>query len=93
MLEVDAGKKDMVDDILSDDLISRQTTYVREGSSLGFKEGVLYVMVEGSEEAVERTIDLFEDEGVEPSSEREEVRKKIKEEDEAAAQGIGTVFG
>jgi len=93
VLEVEAEKKDVIDDILSDDLISKQNTKVREGSSLGFKEGVSYVMVEGSEEAVERAIELFKDEEIEPAENREEIRQKIKEEGEAAAEGMGTVFG
>ena len=93
VLEVEAEKKDIIDDILSDDLISKQNTNVRDGSSLGFKDDVSYVMVEGKEEAVERAVELFKEEGVEPAENREEVREKIKEEGEAAAEGIGTVFG
>ncbi len=93
VFEVVSGKKDVMDDILSDDLISKQNTNVREGSSLGFKEGVTYAMVEGTEEAVEKAIEMFEEEGIEPAENREEVKEKIKEEGEAAAQGIGTVFG
>lgn len=93
VFEADTEKKDIVDDILSDDLISRQNTYVRDGSTLGFKENVLYVMVEGSEESVEKARDMFDDEKIETSDNSEEVKDKLKEEDEAAAQGIGTVFG
>ncbi|MEF8832039.1 MAG: hypothetical protein V5A66_00800 [Candidatus Thermoplasmatota archaeon] len=93
VLEVEAKKKDVIDDILSDDLISKQNTNVRDGSSLGFKEGVSYVMVEGKEEAVEKAVDLFKEEDVEPAENSDEVREKIKEEGEAAAEGIGTVFG
>ncbi len=93
VLEVTAEKKDIIDDILSDDLISKQNTSVRDGGTLGFKENVSYVMIEGNEEAVEKAVKMFEDEDVEPAENSEEIRKKIKEEDEAAAQGIGTVFG
>jgi len=93
VLEVKAKKKDVIDDILADDLISKQNTNVRDGGSLGFKEGVSYVMIEGSEEAVEKAVELFKEEGIEPAENREEVREKIKEEGEAAAEGIGTVFG
>ncbi len=93
VFEVESGKKDIIDDILSDDLISKQNTTVRDGSSLGFKEGITYAMVEGSEEAVEKAIEMFEDEGIEAAENGEEVKEKIKEEGEAAAQGIGTVFG
>jgi len=93
VLEVEAEKKDVIDDILADDLISKQNTNVRDGESLGFKEGVSYVMIEGNEEAVEKAVELFKEKGVEPAENREKVKEKIKEEGEAAAQGIGTVFG
>ncbi|MFP3871313.1 MAG: hypothetical protein ACOC55_00730 [Candidatus Natronoplasma sp.] len=93
VFEVKSEKKDIVGDILSDDLISKQNTDVKEGSSLGFKEEVTYVMVEGEEEAVEKARELFEEEGVEAAENADEVRDKIKEEEEAAAHGVGTVFG
>lgn len=93
VFEVESEKKDFVGDILSDDLISRQNTNVKEGDSLGFKEDVTYVMVEGKEEAVEKAKDLFKEEGIDVAENKEEVRDKIKEEEEAAAQGVGTVFG
>ncbi len=82
VFEVVSGKKDVMDDILSDDLISKQNTNVREGSSLGFKEGVTYAMVEGTEEAVEKAIEMFEEEGIEPAENREEVKEKLEKKPE-----------
>ncbi|MBS3816394.1 MAG: hypothetical protein KGY76_02395 [Candidatus Thermoplasmatota archaeon] len=93
VFEVGSGKSDLINDILSDDLISRQNTNVRDGASLGFKEDVTYVMVEGKEEAVEKARDLFKEEEVQVAENREEIKEKFKEEGEAAAEGIGTVFG
>ncbi|MEF8874188.1 MAG: hypothetical protein V5A88_05900 [Candidatus Thermoplasmatota archaeon] len=93
VFEVESEKKDVIGDILSDDLISRQNTNVKEGDSLGFKEDVTYVMVEGKEKAVEKARELFEEECIDTAENKEEVRDKIKEEEEAAAQGVGTVFG
>ncbi len=93
VFEVGSEKSDVISDILSDDLISRQNSKVRDGESFGFKENVTYVMVEGKEEAVEKAKDLFEEEGVEVAENREEVKEKFEEEDQAAAEGVGTVFG
>lgn len=90
---VDSEKKDIMDEIISDDLISRQTTSVRDGKSLGFEEDVFYALIEGSEEAIERAKELFSDEGIETADNSEEIKEAIKKEDEAAAQGMGTVFG
>ncbi len=93
VFEVVSEKKAVIGDILGDDLISRQNTDVKEGDSLGFKEDLTYVMVEGEEEAVEKARELFEEEGIDIADNKEEVREKIKEEEEAAAHGVGTVFG
>ncbi len=90
---VDSDKKDAMNEIISDDLISRQTTSVRDGKSLGFKEDVFYALIEGSEEAIERATELFTEEDIEKAENAEEVKEAIKKEDEAAAQGMGTVFG
>jgi len=93
VFEVDSEKFDLIQDVLSDELVSRQTTSIRDGKSLGMREDVNYFMVEGSEEAVEKAIGLFSEEGVEQAENAEEVKKAIEEEDQAAAQGMGTVFG
>ena len=93
VFEVSSEKSKVMGEILSDDLISRQNTNIRDGESLGFKENVTYVMVEGKEEAVERAKKLFEEEGIDVAENREEVKDKFKEEGQAAAQGVGTVFG
>ncbi len=93
VFEVDSDKFELIQDVLSDELVSRQTTSIRDGKSLGMKEDVNYFLVEGSEEAVERAVELFSEEGIEKAENAEEVKKAIEKEDEAAAQGMGTVFG
>ncbi|MGM0509757.1 MAG: hypothetical protein ACQESD_01335 [Thermoplasmatota archaeon] len=93
VLEVEKDKTDVIPDIIADDLISRQTTSVRDGASLGMKEDYTYVMIEGSEEAIEKGKELFSEEDVEEAEDPEEVYEAIKKEDEKAAEGMGTVFG
>ena len=93
VFEVDLDKDEIISDVISDDLVSRQTTSVRDGRSLGFDEDMKYVMVEGSEEAVEKAKELFSEHDVSESGQAKEIREAIKEEDESAAEGIGTVFG
>ncbi len=92
VFEVESEKISVIEDILSDDLISRQNTDVKEGESLGFKD-ITYVMVEGKEKAVKKARELFEEEGIKVAENKDEVREKIKEEEEAAAEGVGVVFG
>lgn len=93
VFEVDSEKFDLIQDVLSDELVSRQTTSIRDGKSLGLKDDVNYFMVEGIEEAIDRATELFEQEGIEKAENADEVKKTIEKEDEAAAQGMGTVFG
>lgn len=93
VFEVESEKFDLIQDVLSDELVSRQTTSIRDGKSLGMDEDVNYFLVEGSKEAVKRAEELFEEEGIEKAENAEEVKAAIEKEDEAAAQGMGTVFG
>ncbi len=93
IFKVPADKKDVVPKILSDEMISRQSTSVRDGDSLGFDEDVTYVLIEGSEEAVEKAEEMFGEEEVEALEDKEEVYDAIKKADEDAAAGVGTIFG
>lgn len=93
VFEIELDKDDIIPEVIEDDLISRQTTSVRDGKSLGFDENLKYVMVEGSEEATEKAKKLFSEHDVEESDDAEKVKEAIKKEDESAAEGIGTVFG
>ncbi|MFO7792205.1 MAG: hypothetical protein R6W73_04375 [Candidatus Saliniplasma sp.] len=93
VFEVESEKFDLIQDVLSDELVSKQTTSIRDGKSLGMKEDVNYFLVEGSEEAINRAEELFEYEDVPKAENAEDVKAAIEKEDEAAAQGMGTVFG
>ncbi len=93
IFEVEKDKAAKIADILSDDLISRQTTVVRDGETLGLKEGITYVMIEGSEDAVIRGKELFSESDIEETEELEKAYTSIKEVEENSASGIGTIFG
>ncbi len=92
IFEVEKDKAAKIADVLSDDFISRQTTVVRDGESLGLKESITYVMIEGSEDAVKRGRELFSEFEIGESEEPEEAYVSIKEGEEDAASGIGTIF-
>jgi len=70
--------------IREDDLISRQSLTFRE---IGEK---FYLIVEGSEEAIERIEKEF---GLERAEDREKILEEIKKEEESAMQGFGSIFG
>lgn len=88
---VDAAK---IDPILKDDLVSRQSIAVREADPLGFPGLGILVLIEGGEPAVARAADLFKGLARDLPSEREAaIRKAIRDQEDAAAAGVGMIFG
>jgi hypothetical protein len=80
--------------IYADDLVSRQTVNFRESRALGFEKDGYYLEIDGSGEAVKRTKEIIGDLGKEvDEKEKEEVLKKITEQEESAAAGFGSIFG
>ncbi|HVL86831.1 MAG TPA: hypothetical protein VM681_02290 [Candidatus Thermoplasmatota archaeon] len=75
------------------DLLRKQTIVVKEGQSLGLEEGYLYVLVEGSDEALKHARDRVKAFGGQEAKDAEAIRQKIKDEEEAAAGGVGFIFG
>ncbi|MCD6381774.1 MAG: hypothetical protein J7L43_02235 [Candidatus Aenigmarchaeota archaeon] len=87
-------EKTKVDDIVKkDDLISRQSLLWRSADSLGIndKEGY-FLLIEGSEEAIEKAKNLLKD-LAEVVKDDEEIIKKIKEDEEKAMVGFGNILG
>ena len=80
--------------VYSDDTVSRQTINFREARALGFDKDGYYLEIDGSGEAVEKTKEIVGDMGKEVGEkEKEEILKKIQEQQESAAQGFGSIFG
>lgn len=78
--------------IYGDDLIGRQTIIKRDAKSLGIEGNEIYILLEGSEEAIKRAREIageFEIRG----DEAENIRKRIKEAEEEASLGMGAIFG
>ncbi len=81
-----------VDELFKDDLVSRQTLVKRDGMSLGLKDNYIYLLVEGSEEAINRARDLAGERELK-GEESEEIYRKIKEAEDEASAGLGAIFG
>ena len=78
----------------SDDLVSRQTIRVYDLKNLGLEDQGFVILVEGSEEAVNRAVQLLN--GIAEKIEGEEAKRiyeKIKEIEDAASSGFGSIFG
>jgi hypothetical protein len=90
---VPAAKKAELDAALSDDILSRQSQKIREAAPAGGPAGALYVVVEGAEPAIARANELLAKVGERmPTAEAEHLYRKFKDEDEAAAAGMGLFF-
>lgn len=87
----DAGK---INKLLKDDLVSRQSVLNRDSSSLDIKDDVSYLKVEGSKEGIKRAEELAKEYNFKKldSKKAEKINKKIEEQEDSAASGMGMIF-
>ncbi len=89
-----SGRASILNDLRSDDLIGRQSLVTRDASVFGGKEGGIYLMIEGSPEAIKKAEGMFPDDlKPVPNEDAQKIQQKIKEEDEKADEGMGFLFG
>jgi hypothetical protein len=89
----DAGK---IDEVLSDkvdDLVSRQSIALRDGSALGFPEFGRLVIVEGTDAGVARAVQRFAFAAKLEGAKAEAVYKAFKAQEDDVASGVGLIFG
>lgn len=79
--------------VLADDLIGRQSQTLREAPTLGGPSGHLYLLLEGSPEAVARADGLLAPIGTKlPPADAEPIYRKLQDERESASSGMGLFF-
>jgi predicted oxidoreductase (fatty acid repression mutant protein) len=91
--KLNSEQKKMIEKLLSDDVVGRQTIIQKDGS--GFNSpGSTIVVIEGPENIFGKVTEILGP-GIGPVSEKEaaEIYKKIKEEEENAEGGMGFLFG
>jgi len=88
----DVGK---INQMLKDDLVSRQSLLTRDSSSLGINKDVFYVKVEGNKEGLKKAEKIAKELEFKKLNKKksEEVNKKIEEQEDSAADGMGMIFG
>lgn len=91
IVELKSTEKALEKVLLTDDIISRQSITIRDGKVLGLSEDREYILIEGSEEAVERVKELAPD-NILSGKGAEEAYQKLKAEEEDAASGMGFIF-
>ena len=83
-----------IDQVIRDDIISRQSITVRDASSLDIKKDITFVKIEGSDKAIKRAEMLFKEIGVKKIGKKDAnlVNEKIASQDDSAAEGMGMIF-
>jgi len=94
VFEVPKEKARLADKALKDNIVSRQSIVVRDAKTLDVDKDAQFIMIEGSDEAIEKAKELFKEIGaILPDAEGKSVYDKIKDQDDAAASGVGMLFG
>ena len=95
IFEVKSEDITKINEVIKDDLISRQSILTRDASALGLDDDVSYLKIEGSKEGLEKATELAKEFGFKKLSEKDaqEINKKIIAEEEEAADGMGMIFG
>ena len=93
LFSVPAERRTDLDAALKDDLVSRQSHKVREGSSVGQAPATTIVLIEGASDAVKHAEALLGPLGTRLSgADAEKLYRRLKEEEEAASAGMGLFF-
>lgn len=95
VFEIDKGKGSDAKMLEEDDLVSRQTITIRNAKALGLDGDSTYIKIEGSQEAIERAVEMVEDNDLGKKADDDEAKEiydKIAEEEESASQGMGMIF-
>ena len=88
----DVGK---INQLLKDDIVSRQSILTRDSSSLNIDKDVSYLKIEGSEEGLKKAEEIAKEFKFKKlkKNESEKINKKIEEQEDSAADGMGMIFG
>ncbi|MGI0053149.1 MAG: hypothetical protein ACREC5_04295 [Thermoplasmata archaeon] len=93
LFTVPNGRRGDLDTVLGDDQLARQSRTIRDAASAGGPAGELYVLMEGSSEAIARAEGLLAPVGRRlPPVEAEPVYRRLKDEEENASAGMGLFF-
>ncbi|MEM0492774.1 MAG: hypothetical protein QXS02_02275 [Candidatus Thermoplasmatota archaeon] len=94
IFKVSKADTSKIDRLLKDDTVSRQSIIIREANALEMKGDETYVKIEGSSEGVKRAEELAKDAGFVRINEKEasDINKRIEEQEDSAATGMGMIF-
>ena len=94
IFEVDKEHTGKINTLLKDDIVSRQSILSRDAHSLEMKGEATYLKIEGSSEGVKRAKKLAKELGFKKLDIKhaKEINKKIEQQEDSAASGMGMIF-
>ena len=93
LFSVPSAKRGELDAALKDDMLSRQSQKLRDAAALGGQADRMYVLIEGSPEAIKRAEEILGKIGDRLApAEADPLFRKFKDEEEAASAGMGLFF-
>ncbi|MBI4393129.1 MAG: hypothetical protein HY556_04925 [Euryarchaeota archaeon] len=92
VFEIGKPDIDKLKAVLADDTVSRQSIVEREAKAMGFTEDTTLVLIEGSDAGIKHAEELILKFG-RKHPKADEIRQKIKDEEDDAATGVGFIFG
>ena len=90
---VSTNNRPKAEDVLKkDDLVSRQSIFVRSAGALGIDEDGFFIIMDGSEKALARADELMKD-LAKKYDDKELVLKRFDEVEAATAEAFGFIIG
>lgn len=96
VLKVEPSNAAALQKLTQDDTVSRQSLHTRDAASLGLKDNKLYMRIQGSEAGVAQAQKLALEAKIGEvlsDAEAQKISKAIDAEEDAAAEGMGMIFG
>lgn len=80
------------DIVKKDDMVNRGSITIKQPAALGIKEDGFFLVIDASSQVLKRAEELLK--GIaEKYPKKDEVLKKIKEEEDKAIEGFGNILG
>ncbi len=83
--------QEVADELLNDNVVSRQTVTVKDGGAWDIDGKV--VLVDGAEDALDRAEEIVVENDGSVSDKADDIKADIDAEEDSAAAGLGSIFG
>jgi hypothetical protein len=87
-------KRGVIDSLMTDDVVGRQSINFRDGPLYGFQDDELVLIIEGSEAALSKARKIAGDSvSLVPDARAKIIYDKFRDEETKADEGLGFIFG